>query len=113
MAKQMAFSDQFGNTYPASYWRLVYVAIDAVGGNARLVFYGYKDKAARDAAKVNIGQKAYDLSGAEFQTYYAHHLEPNGPNLMTLCYEYCGQKKDVPQGGELPDVSFFETATDV
>lgn len=111
MAFEMAYSDPVGNTYDASYWRVVEVHISAADLTARFVLYGYRDKDARDSSKMNVpgAVKAYDLQGDEFVTYYTQHLAPGGPNIAEMCYLYAKEKKDTGD----PAVSFFDKATDV
>lgn len=114
MAKAIQYSDQFGNTYSESYWRVVQINISIVDKNSLIVFYGYKDQATRSAGKQSIGQKTYTISGDVFDTLYATHLAPNGPNLMQLAYQHATSTLDTPSL-ENPEelVSFFEGGEDV
>jgi len=115
MAKAMAFQDQFGNSYESSYWRVVQINIGVADKHAHIVFYGYRDQAARAANKNSIGQKTYTVSGAEFDTLYAAHIAPGGPNLFQLAYQVATTTKDVIVDPNDPsqNVSFFENGVDV
>lgn len=112
MAKEMTFTDQFGNQHAKSYWRLVQCNISVPDKNALLVFYGYKDKAARDGSKRPVAAKQYVIMGETFDTYYARHLEPGGPNMAQMSYEYATECLDArAEDGTLH--SFFEGSQDV
>jgi len=112
MAKQMAFTDQYGNQHQESYWRLVQCNISVPDKSALLVFYGYKDKAARNSAKQPVAAKQYAIMGETFDACYARHLEPGGPNMAQMAYEYAVECLDArAEDGTLH--SFFESATDV
>ncbi|MFO0821528.1 MAG: hypothetical protein U0792_00025 [Gemmataceae bacterium] len=108
----MTFTDQFGNQYEESYWRLVQCNISVPDKSTFLVFYGYKDKAARDASKQPVAAKQYSIVGELFDTYYSRHLEPDGPNLAIMAYNYAEECLDArSEDGTMH--SFFENATDV
>lgn len=112
MAKEMTFIDQYGNQHQRSYWRLVQCNISVPDKSALLVFYGYKDKAARDAAKQPVAAKQYSVMGETFDACYSRHLEPGGPNMAQMCYEYASECMDVrSEDGTMH--GFFENAQDV
>jgi hypothetical protein len=114
MGKQMNYTDQYGNTQANSYWRIAQVNIGVSDRNAYVLFYGYKDKTARNDGKLSVGSKSYSISGTAFDTLYAEHVAPNGPNLMTLAYNYATSKLDTPSAGDPAVlVSFFDGAQDV
>ena len=112
MAKEMTFTDQYGHQHQESYWRLVQVNISVPDKSALLVFYGYKDKAARDAAKQPVAAKQYAIMGETFDACYARHLEPGGPNMAQMAYQYASECLDA-QGENGTLHSFFGSAKDV
>lgn len=107
MAKQMSFND-----HNESYWRLVQATINIPDKSAQLVFYGYKDAAARQAGKLPVGAKQYTILGETFDQYYRQHLEPGGPNIAAMAYAYAMNKLDMA-GPNNTFCSFFDGATDV
>lgn len=104
MAFQRLYVDERGVEYPASYWRITYVEIDVGRRYGVAVFTGYRDREARFQDRHPIDSKIYHLSGDVFLEKYARHLEPGGPNIMELIYEYALTVKDTN------DQSFFENA---
>ncbi len=88
MALEMNFKDQYGNVQEKSYWRLVQCNISVPDKNALLVFYGYKDKEAREEAMQPIAAKQYTIMGEQFDKFYNAHLEENGPNIGKAAYQY-------------------------
>jgi hypothetical protein len=106
MAKQMAHTDASGNSYTASYWRVVQVNIGIADKSASVLFYGYKDDAARQSGKVNIGQKLYGLFGDKVTEYFGASVLDTA-NPMEQAYKLTMDTLDT--NGK----SFFEGALDV
>src|SRR4051794_11588211 len=97
MAKVMTYSDQFGNTNAASYWRIVQLNIGVADRTATAILYGYKSKAAYKAGAQPIGQKSYAISGADFDALMAKHVTNNPNNIQALAYtDVIGKINDVP-----------------
>lgn len=73
MAKQLAYTDAFGNSYPASYWvcSLVDITKDNV---ATINFIVYKDQTAKSNGKQPILQIQYQLADVAFTTYFANSV---------------------------------------
>jgi hypothetical protein len=118
MAKQMQFTDQYGNINASSYWRIVQINLGIADRNAVAILYGYKDKASRDANKSPIGQKTYSISGTAFDMMMAKHLNPTtGKNIAKQTYDdVVNITNDVPAPTpQDPNakVNFFSGATDV
>lgn len=116
MAKAMPYTDSFGNENLNSYWRCAAINISITDNNAMVVIYGYKNAEARANNKQSIGSKSYSVSGETFINLLNSHLEPGGPNIMTLAYTIATQTLDVDAPTEEdPDrkVSFFEGAENV
>lgn len=115
MAKQMPYDDAFGNHYDTSYWRLVQLTINIADAVATVTFYGYKDKASREANRRSIGSKSYTLSDDSFNAMMAEHLKAGGPNIMQLAYKIATDSKDVVTDPEDPskNKSFFDGARDL
>ena len=111
MAKVMSFTDQYGETSPQSYWRIVLVNRVKEDRTANLVFYGFTNESQK--GKRIIGQKSYTVSGEDFDTWFSPSvLSPEGINPESKAYEYAVATKDVDSGGGNM-VSFFEGAHDV
>lgn len=113
MAFQMAYTDIYGNTHAESYWRVVQVNISVPDRSALFCLYGYKDVNARNASKMHIGQKTYNVSGDNFDGYLTAHFEPGGPNIAAMTYNYAASCEDVETEDPEVKVSFFAGATSV
>jgi hypothetical protein len=129
MAKQMSFDTLIGMTCEESYWIPVQVNLNKVDKTGMVMFYGYANKAARDSAKQNIGQKSYTVNAAAFDKYFGPTaINPEGMNQFLAAYklaeetlegERCQDKVKDVDGNDteelVPDtrVSFFAEATDV
>ena len=108
MAKQMNYTDAGGNVCPLSYWRPVQINISIADKEVRVVFYGYKDEAARIEKKESVGQKAYSLVGDKFTAYFsAASLDALNP--MKQAYKLCMDILDTNNNQD----SFFKGAIDV
>src|SRR3712207_5310154 len=112
MAKQMPFTDQYGNTNHESYWRLAQCNISVPDKSALLVFYGYKDKASRNAAKQAVAAKHYASMGENFDACWSRHLEPGGPTMAEMAYQYSMECLDA-RAEDRALHSFFEESKHV
>lgn len=116
MAFQMPYEDVHGNEYAESYWRVVQINISVPDRSGFFCLYGYKNQAARHANKQAIGQKTYTINGTDFDYYLTTHLEPGGPNIAEMTYNYAANCLDVStENPENPEekISFFDGATSV
>ena len=108
MAKQMEFTDSYGNIYPASYWRLVQINIDIADKSALILFFGYKDDVARQSKKTHFSQKLYELYGDKVAEYFGVKvLDVSNP--MKQAYRLAVDTLDTNDNMD----SFFKTAIDV
>lgn len=122
MAKQMAFTDASGVEHPEAYFRPVQVNIGVADENANLVFYGYRDAAAREAGRAPIGVHSYALGGEQYRQGYAA-LIAGQINPVALCYHVATTTADTPDPDWVADpehpeetaplIPFFAGATDV
>lgn len=114
MAFQIQHTDQYGNTHPESYWRIMFLAADLAGRTARVEFLGFKDKSAHDSGKQPIGSRSYSVSGSGFDAYLAGY-EQGQTDLFALGYTYALAAHEVGEapapGEEDTRVSFFNGAT--
>lgn len=117
MAFQKVYSDQSGNDYPVSYWRVVQVNFSPVDEAALVMFYCYKDQASRLAGKQSVGQKSYSVGKPDYPTYFSvANLDLSNP--IEQGYLLCKNVKDIDSGTKdangLPIMkSFFNGAIDV
>jgi hypothetical protein len=114
MAKQMPYTDSAGNQLPASYWRLMQVILTFADQGGSLVFYGYRDQAARTSRLAPIGTKQYALDTDAITAIQA--LVKQTGDLQKACYQWATQVNDpVPDNappGSVP-VPFFKNAAEV
>ena len=111
MAFEMSFTDEFGEMYTNSYWRVAQVSIDRSTERGLIMFNGYVSSAS--AGKRIIGQKHYIVDSGLYNTYFLPEvLDPVGQNPYRSAYLMALVIKDVaaPVEGD-PAVSFFENAT--
>ncbi len=106
MAKQMSYEDAQGTTHATSYWVPVQISINILSFTGRVQFAGFKDAAAKLAGKAAVGFKGYDISAADFATYFAGAIAGNG-SLVTKFYLLADERLDTN------GVSFFNGASDV
>jgi hypothetical protein len=66
MAKQKVH-EQFGVTFPESYWRPAQVTIVPADRRVGVVFYGYASSAARHAGLPPIGQRSYFVHEDDYE----------------------------------------------
>lgn len=111
MAFEMAFTDEFGDTYTESYWKVAQTNISQAEKRGQIRFHGFENEAKKD--KRIIGVKDYTIDEDTYETYFAADaLNPDGKNPAAAAYIYAKAKKDVPvEDGE--PISFFENALDV
>lgn len=95
MAYRMQYSDDSGNDYNDSYWRIVQVNISVADKNANIVFHGYKSKQARNNNKAPIASKQYTCG----EVYTA--LIDSQKDVVAKAYELCRT---------LEEVDFFASA---
>lgn len=76
MAKTISFTDNCGNIYNSSYWRVTAINVDLNRKVSTFLFTGYKDQQARNDGKQAIpgGSKSYTIAGSLFDSWYARHL---------------------------------------
>jgi len=117
MAKAMHYIDASGNEVATSYWRIVQINLGIADRSGRVVFYGYKDQAARLSGKQPLpgAVKEYSVSGDTFDAMMAAYLAGQSGNLMQACYKLAMDTKDVVVDPEDPEknTSFFEGAEDL
>lgn len=117
MAFEKNFTDQYGENYPASYWRVVECNLQKEAQSGQIVFNGYSDK--NNAGKRIIGQKAYAVTADLYTQYFLPALiQPVGVDHIKQCYALSmavlnidTDTKDA-QDKEIM-VSFFNGATDI
>jgi hypothetical protein len=102
MAKQKVH-EQFGVTFPESYWRPAQVTIVPADRRVGVVFYGYASSAARHAGLPPIGQRSYFVHEDDYEARYGTAtLDEPGQNPIRRAYELAMEMDD-----------FFEGALDV
>lgn len=120
MAKQMFFTDEFGEDYPSSYWRPEQINLaPKASGTGMITFCAYKDEAAK--GKRVIGQKIYALKRDDILKYFS--LAPLDASsavnaVYSAAYRIANERLDKDSGrtdldGKPVAVSFFNTAIDV
>ncbi len=72
MAKQKEFIDERGVDFAKSYWRPVQITFSIADKTGSALFYGYKDKKARDDNKQPVGQKFYSVLSAQYEELLWH-----------------------------------------
>ena len=108
MAKQMKYEGQEGVIYENSYWKPVEINLCLSDKRGLIVFYGYKDKEAKEHKKSNIGQKSYQISSDLFDKYFSVAiLNQEKINVISQAYQFADDTKD------LEDKSFFEEGVNV
>lgn len=107
MAFEMTFTDDFGEVYPESYFKLVQCNICLADKTGNIVFYGYPSAAQK--GKRIIGQKSYAVTADLFNQYFVtDELDPEGENPYKASYIMALAIKDIGEGEDA--VSFFENA---
>ena len=118
MAWKMSFTDQYGDVWANSYWKVVQYNSSIADGNGVLLLYGYPDE-ARKGLRI-IGQKRYPLSAGDLAGLVGQAIPnpiPNGVStiqqlLISTSYTWTLSKLDTPDGnGGLK--SFFDGAVAV
>lgn len=116
MAKQMAWTDACDNVAPEAYWLCDEIHVYKSARTATAKFIAYKNAAAREAGRMPLpgAVKEYRVTGNTFDTLFAQHIAPGGPNIMQMAYVIATNVLDTPSE-EDPNVlvSFFANATDV
>lgn len=103
MAKQMAWADERGNSYAASYWNIMAVAISPMEKEVQIIFRGYRNDAARQAKKEPVGIFRLSVPASKFDDYFSlAQIEGTGKNALKQCYAYATAED-----------SFFSGASDV
>ena len=75
MAFQLDFTNEQDINMATTYWKITRFDVDVDSKRANFTFAGWKDKSARDNGKQQIGQRNYNISGAEFEGYYAKVID--------------------------------------
>lgn len=91
----------YGSTLTGTYWRWVSMQIDVKQRSATVILNGYVDATAFSEGKQWIGQRALNISGADFLTIAGTLESGSCPALSTLIYDYAKAND-----------SFFTDATD-
>lgn len=116
MAKQMAWTDLCDNEAPEAYWLCDEIHVYKSARVATAKFVAYKNAAARLGGKTPLpgAVKEYRISGNTFDTLFAQHAAPGGPNVMAMAYTIASSVLDTPSGQDPAVlVSFFAGAQDV
>ena len=112
MAFEMSFTDEHGEVYPASYWKLVQCNINRIEKTGMIVFHGYASAAS--LGKRIIATKDYQVTAALYDAFFETVvLDPQDENPYRSSYLMAVEVKDVPAGEGQPFVSFFEDAEQV
>ena len=110
MAFEMSFTDEFGEVYPNSYWKVVQCNIARFDKSGLVVLQGFKD--AANVGKRIIGHKQYVVNEPLYDTYFSTEaLDPQDENPYRSSYLMAIDVKDVLVGEQY--VSFFEDAQQV
>lgn len=115
MAFVQVHTDEFGNTYDSSYWRVEFLAVSIPDRSARAELHCYKDKASYQAGKKAITTRSYGVQGDTFLTYMAQY-QSGAIDLFALSYQIAKDTLDVAAPTEEdPDhkVSFFANSEEV
>src|ERR1700743_2597307 len=95
MAWQMNYTDQYGDNYAQSYWRVVQCNLQKEEQTGQVIFNGYENGAK--AGQRIIGQKAYYVTPALYQQYFLPTLvQPQGVDHIKQCYAMSGAVLDTP-----------------
>ena len=109
MAKQLNYTDAFGDVYPESYWRVEAIRLDKQRKQAHFEFIGYQD-AARKGGK-QVGVVLYNVDNDLYDEFFAVTILDT-TNPIAQAYQYANQHPGVLLGQGLPTM-FFEGAIDV
>lgn len=110
MAKQIPYTDFYGESYPESYWRPEQLNFTKKDGY--ILFYGYPDEERR--GKRVIGQKEYVVTPEIFEEYMKAPPEEDASAFAAIAskaYEIADAVLDVKAEGVA--VSFFDGASDI
>jgi hypothetical protein len=122
MAKQMAYTDERGVNYAASYWKPESIHIDATSLTALIIFRGYANVTARNAQKQVIGEHTYTVYASTFVATFPSLINNPSGAFLPQCYALATSTLEGPvplpdpnTGITPPDtrVSFFNGALDV
>jgi hypothetical protein len=112
MAFEMSFTDEYGEVYPNSYWKVVQCNINRIEKTGYIAFYGYASVAS--LGKRIIATKDYRVDAALYDAFFETViLDPQNENPYRSSYLMSLQVKDVLTGEGQPFVSFFEDAQQV
>lgn len=106
------YTDDAGVTHTNSYWRAVDVFINIIDLAASTHIYGYKDEAAFNSKKNNIGSKFYTVTGQAFIDMMTNYQTGGGGDVFELAYQVAKATKD-QDGPNNTKISFFEDSTEV
>lgn len=88
MAKQYAYTDEYGNEYTSAYCRIKEVNLNK-DGQASLMFQVFKNAQAKLDGRSPVKIMNIDIDGVEFGTYFsATALETIGLNAYKVAYIY-------------------------
>lgn len=117
MAKEMSYTDNYGDEFAESYWRCVQVNLCKEDKTGNIVFYGFENEAKK--GKRIIGSKSYAINGEAYDEYFsADIIDPEGVNHIKKAYDYADSVLDKDSGevdadGNPVMVSFFDPSEDV
>lgn len=112
MAFEMPYTDDFGEVYPSSYWKVARCTLDRMQHVGVIIFNGYASAAT--LGKRIIATKTYRVDSDLYETFFKTSvLDPQNSNPYCSSYLMAVQVKDVSvEEGKLY-ISFFEDAKQV
>lgn len=116
MAFVQSFTDEYGTTFPSSYWNCAETNICKADQRGRVLFYAYENEASK--GKRIISQKSYAVGSVSYTTYFAPTaIDPLNVNHVSQAYALANATLDTDSGqkdgnGKPIMVSFFAGATE-
>ena len=113
MAFTLPQADEYGDTFPKSYWKPVQVNLCSLDKTGMVLFYGFES--AANKGKRVIGRKSYAVTPEQFDRFFAADgLNPDGKNPWAAAYELALSVEEgtgkAPEGGAETTRSFFAGA---
>lgn len=109
MAKQLSFTDSYGDTYAESYWRVENVRIDKKTQTVHFEFVGYPDALHKGGR--TIGTVLYNVGDTDYETYFSPTVL-DSRNPIAAAYVYADDKPGTVLGEGMPRM-FFTNANDI
>lgn len=110
MAKQKSFTDEYGEVYPASYWRVTTVVLNKEESRASISFRGYPS--VEQKGKRMIGRVEYSVNPEDYNVYFALSVLDQDTNPIKQAYLYAMEASVLVFGG-IEKGLFFENSLDV